>query len=118
DLEDLPTEAPAPTADDAGISAASDEELLAAAAYAFPKMRRVVEQRAKQLRKATKSKASVRQTLSDLPKLRDEKSALRRWRDSSDPVTAAVDDLTAVCRQGISLAAQLREAGEQQAKGA
>ena len=116
DLDDLPAEAPAPPADDAGVSAASDDDVLQAAAYAIPKMRRVVEQRAKQLRKQHDGSTSVRHVLAELPKVRDENSALRRWRASTDPASAAVDDMTAFCREGIALGIKLRQSTEPAAK--
>ena len=110
DLDDLPTEAPAAAADDGPLPAPADEAVIAAAAYAIPHMRQVVEHRARGLRK-TPGKVPVRKLLADLPDARDEDAVLRRWHETADPVDTAISDMTAVCREAISLAVQLREAG-------
>jgi len=115
ELDDLPDEAPPSPPADPDVPIASDEDLLEAAAYAMPKIRRTVEQRAKQVRRDRLSSMSARQILSDLPKIRDENDALHRWKQSSDPTAAAVEDMTLVCRKGITLGVELREARESRA---
>ena len=115
DLDDLPVDAPTEQGDDAPVTAPADDDVLGAAGYAIPKMRGVITQRARNLRKA-RDKVSVRKTLAELPDVRDEEAALSRWRMTNDPVTAAVDDMTVMCRKAISLGVRLRDLKSQAAR--
>ncbi|UPK74765.1 hypothetical protein MU582_20385 [Nocardioidaceae bacterium SCSIO 66511] len=110
DLDDLPVEAPAPSLDDVELSSPADDDVVAAAAYAMPRMRKAVAQRVKTLRKSG-VKASSRKTLAALPDARDESTLLVRWKESGDPAEAAVSDLTAMCREAIELGIKLRATG-------
>ncbi|UYM07069.1 hypothetical protein [Solicola gregarius] len=114
DLDDLPVEAPAPSLDDTALDSPSDADVIDAAAYAMPRMRRVVAQRAKQLRRAHQ-KVSVRKVLADLPEARDAEAVTKRWTSAADPAEAAVTDLTAMCRAAIDLGIRLRAAGVKRA---
>ncbi|MGH3358210.1 MAG: hypothetical protein ACRDO7_05370 [Nocardioidaceae bacterium] len=110
DLDDLPTDVEsARTGEGDALPSPDESEVVAAAAYALPRMRDVVSSRAKALRR-TGEKISARKVLADLPEAPDEPAVIARWNASSDATETAVADLTATCRTAIDLGCRLRDA--------